>query len=451
MVSDPRNDPGLGAPGPEGVAPLRDALSRAVAPTPWWRRLLSSGIPAPSGQRRGHHVDPGVPAAARRGVFPVVAALAAVLVLSLVGIAAPWNASPTPARGSSAFDPDDSVLLPSTPEPPIHPSLIGQSQDDVRTTGPTLGPPGCARPLSVVAAAEIAPLVLDLAGPLAGGSCPQLTVRSEREHTTLTTLAAGGGGAPDVWLPGSTHWLRLATSGAGEDFATSGTSVARSPVVMAVPEPVHDTFTSEEAWPVWIVFHKWATNGTIPRMSMASTATTVGALTLVAFIAAVEHHWSDAPGGGFLHMLNFRENMAAVDARPEVLFQQLRSASRAQSATRVGVFPATEQQVLAHNDQNRGARMVPVGTYEAMSEADYPMAVSRTLDDRLAGIADELRAQLRSPAAVQRFVAAGFRPPPGSTTTLGDTDRIADYSNALVPLPSPARWREILDGWTWSG
>lgn len=446
MVSDPSvgrpppPDPDASkAEPPPPYVPLLDTLARTVSrPPSRWRRWL-----------------PAVPGR-RRALFPALAALATVLVLSLLGIAAPWNSNPTPARGEGLLD-HTPVLLDPVPSPVPPPSITARSEagrDSSQSTGGSgSGDTPCQPPLSVVAAPAIASLVAELAGSLATGSCPLVEVGAQRPAATVATLADGGD-APDVWIPESSLSLRLATAGSGRELPTSGTSIARTPVVLAVPEPVADRLADEGVWPVWLVFYDKVTSGDIPRMSMADLNTTVGALTRVAFAVAADHHWGDdAEGATFLHTVHFRDKLAATDADPAALLDRLATTSPAQSATQVGVFPATEQQLLAYRERNPATAAVPFGTYEAMSEADYPMAMSGGLDDRLAGIADELRAQLRSPAAVKRLVEEGFRPPRGDSTrpaALADTDRFPDYPEP-VPLPDRDRWNSIVEGWTWTG
>jgi hypothetical protein len=438
MSIDP-GAPAPGAPGPDdpeppAYTPLHEALSRALA-SPWWRRW--------SGRRAS--AGPAGAASGRRGFYPVLAAVGAVLLLSLLGIAAPWNNSATPARGGDAFGLDGSVLLSPTPSPADPRSVV--SRPETGQTGPADQP--CQRPLSIVASLDIAGAVRELAGPLASGSCPKATVTAQDPAVTLAALA--GGDAPDVWLPDSSLWLRQAS---GEHLPDTGTSIARTPVVMAVPQPVADQLVREEAWPVWLVFYDKVTTGEIPRMSMPGPETTVGALSLVAFAAAADYHWGDdGEGAAFLHTIHFRDSLASTGADPEALLGRLATTPLAQSPTQVGVFPVTEQRLLAYQAGDPATPAVAFGTHEAMSEADYPMAISRALDGRLTEIADELRARLRSPAAVQRLVELGFRPPRGDSTSpaaLADTSRFPEYP-APVSLPDAAGWQKIRGDWTWSG
>lgn len=430
----PGPDGESGAPAPS-YAPLEDALQRAVSTTPWWRRWLPT---------------------TRRGSAPLAAALGAVLVLSLLGIAAPWNRGPTSAQGGGgAADPDRPVLLspspaPVTPPSPQNRSEAGESSPDA----PGADPGTCPAPLSVVAALEIADLVRELAGPLADGSCPEVAVTGRGPAATLRTLAAGDD-PPDVWIPASSLWLRLAASGGGAaDLPSSGPSIARSPVVIALPEPVADTV---DGIPSWVLVYNEVTDGGIPRMSMPDRDSTAGALALVSLLAGLEEYTDHDDTRTFWATMHFRGKLASTDADVPALLDRLAGTPPARAGAEVGVFPATEQQLIAYHRRDAATPVVPMATYDASIDADYPLAVSEALDGRRAELADALRARLRAPAAVPRLVDAGFRPPgdPGMVETGGFP---AGYRNPFpadvgypdpVALPDAAGWRTLVDGWTW--
>lgn len=427
-------------------APLRDALTRAVAGGRWWRR--------PPGRRRPVRAG-RFPPAGRRGVFPVVAALGAVLVLSLLGIAAPWNAGPPPAQGGRASDPGGPVLLSPTQSPAEPPALTNRQAAGRRSPAPR--PPGepCPRALAVAVSPEIAPLVRELAGALTGGACPQVAVTSHAPSAVTGPVAHPDGPPPaDVWIPASSLSLRLT----GGEFPDTGSSLARTPVVIALPEPVADSLTG---FPVWVLIYQEVTGeaGRIPRMSMPDHRTTLGALAQVTLQQALRQYVDQDDGRAFLSLINFRNHVASTGAGVEVLLDRLATATPAQASTEIGAFPATEQQLIAYHRRGGGAAVVPMGTYDANIEADYPLVISRSVTGRLAGIADRLRAQLRSPAAVQRFTEAGFRPP-DAPQQIGAGSFPAGYRDPFppdvdypvpVPLPDPAGWQGLVDGWTWQG
>lgn len=422
-------------PGPAEYAPLEDALTRVVSARPGWRCWLPP---------------------ARRGAFPVVAALGVVLVLSLLGIVAPWNSEPSPARGSGNLDPGDSVLLSPSPSPADPPALQNRSEAG-QNSPPAPGSPlpaGCPAPLRVAVSPDIATLLTELAGSLATGACPKVSMTSEGSAATLGTLATGAAPDADVWIPASTLSLRLASG----DFPTTGTSLARSPIVIALPKPVADSLAG---YPVWTLVYQQATaeDGAIPRMSMPDYRTTLGALAQVSLQKALLGFAEGDEGRAFLALINFRNHLATTQADVGALLNQLAGTAASQAGTAVGAFPATEQQLVAYYQRDTTVEIAPMGTYDANIEADYPMVVGRSLDDRLTAIADDLRAQLRSPAAVQRLVAAGFRPPddPHLSHTTGFPAGYPNPFPADVDYPAPtdfpdrAKWQSLVDGWTWTG
>ena len=123
----------------------------------------------------------------------------------------------------------------------------------------SLAEPACSGEarLTVAAAPEIAPAIEDAAGAWvdggaeADGICVAVDVTDNdpvdvaavvagRHGVSLAGVGQPSGtlGSPDVWVPDSSTWL-LRLRGAASGFApTNVTSIARSPVVVAMPEPV---------------------------------------------------------------------------------------------------------------------------------------------------------------------------------------------------------------------
>lgn len=312
----------------------------------------------------------------------------------------------------------------------------------------------CPAPLSVVADPDIAGLVSELAGPLDDGSCPQTTIAAQESADVLAMLTGDGTQPPDVWIPASSLWLRLADSrGTGDTFGSKGTSIARTPVVMAVPTQLYeDRIKGPTVWPVWIVVYDSVIDGRIPRMSMPDPATsTEGALTMVALWDAMLFHSDGSSDGAAMRTINLRDHLAGTDADVDALLDALAGmASAADAGTQVGVFPATEQQLLDYNDQDPAVPVTLLGLYDAITEADYPMAVSAGVDGRRSDVVDRLRARLLSSEAAQRLVDAGFRPPRGAETRpaeLGDTQRWPDYPDP-IDLPDASGWNTLMQLWT---
>jgi Ca-activated chloride channel homolog len=367
------------------------------------------------------------PALGRRSPPAPVAAGLVALALALTGIAA----------------------LPNGPAP-------GWLEAWLRPDGPPPVPEGspCPAPLSVVADPDIADVIAGLVGP-EHGECAQVEVVARDAADVLAELTRGGPGArrPDVWIPASSLWLRLARSrGVAPSFGAARTSLARSPVVMAVPTPLYDRIKGPNVWPVWIMVYDYVTAGRIPTMHMPDPGTTdEGALTMVALWEAMVFHSDRSSDGAALRTVNLRDHLTSTNADIDELLADLAGMTDgADAITQVGMFPATEQRVLAFNARDPAVPVTPMGLYDAIAEADYPMAVSAAVDGRQADVIDELRARLRSPDALQRLVDAGFRPPRGvgnPPAELQDTQRWPDYPEP-VGLPDARGWNTLMHLWS---
>lgn len=431
-------------PSPSYVA-LGDAVNRALGARTWWPRRRSR-------QHAARPVSPTLPPLTPPGgsrvLLPAAAALGAVLVLSMVWVTTlrDTSLSPTSDGGSGALETTQHGSAPAAPPSASGQGRIAAAEEDETSGARIWNGPSCPRPLAVTASPDIAPLIQAVAPSLASGGCIAITVTAEAPDETLSTMAAGDG-APDVWIPASTLSLRMATTGDGQQLPTTGTSIATSPIMVGLPAPVHDSIAGPLTLPAWRMLYRAVVEGDIERMSMPDPESTVGALALISMQQAMVDGYDEQ---AFLRTLHFRANLASTTADVKVLLDRLGRSSPERAATEVGVFPATEQQLLAFNDRNPPVPVYVMGTYDAMTEADFPLAVSDSLDIRLDRLAGDLLAELRSPRTIERLVDAGFRPPRDATTrpsALDDTNRFQSRLPEPLALPSANAWRDMLDAW----
>lgn len=266
------------------------------------------------------------------------------------------------------------------------------------------------------------------------GHCTAILVRGQESasvgQTLSPTLAGSGTTRIDVWMPDSSIWVRNAAARPAIAGLLSGgrQSVASSPVVMAVPEPM----AAALGWPTTPI--SWAT---LAQQQVSG------------------HTWSDYghPDWGALQLGvgDARESTAAlatllsvvdVDASGRITEDELQKALLLARAATVdeptpagylarlaglttqdallaaaGPFPATEQQVADYDSTKPVVPLVAVGPSEGTIFADYPYVTLNApwADAVRQKIAASFLALLRGPDGRQAYGQAGFRDPGRST------------------------------------
>ncbi|RFU38471.1 VWA domain-containing protein [Actinomadura logoneensis] len=125
---------------------------------------------------------------------------------------------------------------------------------------------GNAIDLKVAVSPDIEPAVTKAAGRFnderhkVGGKCVKATVSKSRPYEVSTVLSGtavdqGGDRRPDVWIPDSSLWTSLVRgqSKSGASIQSTRTSVARSPLVIALPGTLASTLKKQgvTATPSW--------------------------------------------------------------------------------------------------------------------------------------------------------------------------------------------------------
>lgn len=300
--------------------------------------------------------------------------------------------------------------------------VVGVGAGGIAGLIPYLGQRACAtRPLRVVAAPEIAGVVLHAAHGLeAGGTCTQVSVQSRPSAELAHSLEAGPGRqAVDVWIPDSTQWLVVAQTSAKRpgDLPDSGTSVARSPVVLALPEPAARRLGASGGAVPWarVAAVAMAPRAPVqlglptPEDDPVSTSTLIGLRGLAG---------QDAAGRDRL-VAFLRQLRKDVPSDPQSL---LKAVAASGSAPRAVAAPVSEQALWAYNRGAAGTRLT--ASYVADAPAlDYPYLVL-THDARAKALAERLRNELTGRGGARALQALGFRTAAGAagsaiTTALG--------------------------------
>jgi len=332
---------------------------------------------------------------------------------------------------------------------------------------------GCGRnsgvTLTVAAAPDIAPAVQDAADqwartePNVNGKCIHVDVRAVPPADVASSLAARIGGyldvaaqpaptpsendIPAVWIPDSTSWLHRVTAVDRSAFGLQVSSLAMSPVVLAVPASVAQEMAPAlgGAGPGGVLQAALAdapraiSEQRLPQMPIGiidprrDTASLAGALLLRDAIVTDEKKVPD------LIAVYRLVNKTRVDdvAGLEQAFAQ-----------GVKVAPMAEQAIIAFNATNPPAPLVAIPLGPGGPALDYPVATLSGKPREIDEAASKFRAALTGPQYREAFSKRGFRGPdgtagPGFTAGPG----ISAETVSAVPLDNPQRVAQTLGYW----
>jgi Ca-activated chloride channel family protein len=286
--------------------------------------------------------------------------------------------------------------------------------------------------LSLAAAPEIAPAVKAVAenwssdGGKANGECVTVQVAAAepvdvaaavagRQGTTLTGVgqASGATQVPDVWIPDSSTWLLRLQAAAPGLAPTSNPSVARSPVVIAVPEPV----ATQLGWPAKKLTYtdmlQALTSGNALRPGIVEPTRDAAGLSGLLALAAV------AGSAG----ANAQEATAAVlrtlavgkSSVPDDLLAKFPKASDAAAvASSLSAAPLSEQTLIDYNKAQPPVRLAALYLTPDPPPLDYPFVVLPGLDSDRIAAANALLGALGKGSFHDQLAGAGLRSADGT-------------------------------------
>jgi len=304
--------------------------------------------------------------------------------------------------------------------------------------------------LNVAAAPDIAPVLAQVAGSLsgperhAGSYCYTVRVDAADPARMAATLAGRSGDTqPDVWVPDSSYWLGRARAEGVVSVPEKGTSVASSPVVIALAEPVARALGWPEAKVGWAqLFGRGGVRIGIPDPARSP----VGVSALLAVSAMTARGGKPTPAT----VAALRQLSANVSAFSSDLFGKLPQASDPASVGKaLGGFPASEQSVTAYATSRPAVAAVPVYPEPASPGLDYPYVVGSGLSEAVNQSAARFLSALQSPDAVRALTAAGFRTPSGGTgPAFPAGEGISTDIVAPVPLPDAGAVAQTVIMWS---
>ncbi|MET9064312.1 substrate-binding and VWA domain-containing protein [Streptosporangium sandarakinum] len=371
--------------------------------------------------------------------------------------------------------------------------------DAAGDTGHSAGPAGRCdgekTTLTVAASPEKAGLLREMAdrysGRKVGGRCADVVVENVASGGAMLALARGwderrDGPRPDVWSPASSGWVtllrqRATASDAGAPVALENPSIAKTPLVVAMPKPMAEALgwpgkklgwsdlldLSTGSWaghghPEWGAFRLGKTN---PNFSTSGLNATIGAYFAATGLSGdlTEKNVADRRTREFVRGVE-RSIVHYGDTTLTFLSNLQRADDAGAGLGYISAVAVEEKSVWDYNQGNptgdpatlgRHARpkvpLVAIYPKEGTLYSDNPYAVLTApwVDDARRAVAADFLAYLRAPEQQERFAAAAFRSHdgrPGKLITEANGLLPAEPKATLNP-PAPNVLDRVLAGW----
>jgi len=302
--------------------------------------------------------------------------------------------------------------------------------------------------LNVVANSSIAPTLTELADrftatkPVVRDHCVQVVVSTANDQQVLASLRSGGentglGSPPAVWIPQDSSWTTELAAARPAVLTDKIRSVASSPALLAVPQPVAQAIVSAKlSWadlPAlqgardgWARFGQpgWGTATiAMPNGQDGSTAAALAAQAVGAGVSGTTPVTSEALRRP--DVANALGQLQRGPAQPSSTRAAL-SAIHGLSAVAGSPFqavPATEQQIFAAAQQPGATPLAAVALAGPTPIADFPFAILKTasVDNTQSRAAGAFADFLEQSEQQRTLTAAGFH-----------------AGAAPLPAPSPA-------------
>lgn len=291
--------------------------------------------------------------------------------------------------------------------------------------------------VTVAAAPDHYPVVNQLAEawnaarPTVAGRCARALVEAMPSSFAARALGPGwdqeqDGPPPDVWLPESSLWLRVAQArpGVAGLLPSAPPSLATSPVVLAVQRGMAealgwpqrelgfaDLLTEFGAGATWQRYDhpEW---GPLRLALPDPTQSTAG---MAAVLTVLDPDGDQAATDEeLLAAVAFTRLVAEVPSDGEALLRRYDQAGESVATDLPAAFPVLERDLARH--PVRGAELVPIYPREGVIVADYPAVLLQApwVEPPGRQAAEQFLEYLRGPQGRQAYQEAGFRDPTGA-------------------------------------
>jgi hypothetical protein len=302
---------------------------------------------------------------------------------------------------------------------------------------------GCdtATVLNVAVSSDIAPVVDQTARDLSrDNNCYDVRVSSRESATTAESLVVSDGSEPpDVWIPESTIWLQRAQSRGAWSVPVTGTSIASSPVVLALTEDAATQLGWPGKQPTWGEVLGSALDIGMPDPGREPVG--------VSLLFGVRELLKAEADPGTAITTELRSLSANTVTAVNDLFSRLPGALSEEEP--LDGFPVSENSVLRNNAGN-GDKLVAAYADPPVPSLDYPYVVLPDARGKTRDAAEKFLTVLMAQSTADAFSDAGFRTPDGEMLRKRGTSSLTSSAQVTPAEPPQATAvDELLN--TWSG
>jgi hypothetical protein len=300
--------------------------------------------------------------------------------------------------------------------------------------------------LNVTAAADIAPVINQVGDRVSEedeAACYKVNVTSRESATTAESLVVSDGSErPDVWIPESTIWLQRAQDKGAWNVPASGTSIASSPVVVALTEDAAGVLGWPQKAPAWQELFGPEANRDV-AMGMPDPAREP---TGVSTLFGVRQLVASGPNAGQRVTTELRRLSPNTVPEQADLFARLPGGQSADEP--LDGFPTSEVSVLRHNAKQSGVPLVASYAQPAVPALDFPFVVLPETKPEKRDAAERFLKVLIDQQAAETFGDGGFRTPDGEMLRDRPSDRRTSAQKLTPPpVPNPAEVATVLNEW----
>jgi Ca-activated chloride channel family protein len=302
-------------------------------------------------------------------------------------------------------------------------------------TADDVGGGGCRNPLrlSLAVAPDLVPAAQATAsawvrsGVTVNGRCMAVDVTGAEPADVAAAVAgraklalpgmAGGQqvNVPNIWIPDSSTWLQRLRNLGPNLVPNEAPSVASSPIVLAMPQPVATKFGWPSAKLTWKDLFTRMTTGTGLRTGIVEPSRDAAGLAGLVSVAVA----ANAAGGANGQQSTAQALRGLVVGRSAVrddLLQRFpRSPDQAALANGISAAPLSEQVVNGYNAKSPPVPLASFYVEPAPPALDYPFTVIPGGDADRTSAAERLRAAFTGDKYRDRLAGLGLRAADGST------------------------------------